>query len=73
VRHARASECRIRVGADGGDLVLEVADNGRGALRYDGFGADGMRERAAQIGGQLDIRRENGTRVTLRAPLDGGP
>jgi two-component system sensor histidine kinase DesK len=68
-RHARASACSIRVGADAGELVLEVADNGCGALRYDGFGTDGMRERAAQIGGRLSLVGENGTRVILRAPL----
>jgi two-component system, NarL family, sensor histidine kinase DesK len=68
-RHARACACSIRVGAEAGELVLEVVDNGRGALRYDGFGTDGMRERAVQIGGRLELLRENGTRVILRAPL----
>lgn len=70
VRHARASACSIRIAAEVGDLVLEIADNGRGAARYEGFGADGMRERAAQLGGALAIRRDGGTRLSMRAPLE---
>ncbi|MDQ0463327.1 two-component system sensor histidine kinase DesK [Caulobacter ginsengisoli] len=69
VRHARAKSCRIHVQAEAGQLVLEVADDGRGSARYEGFGTDGMRERAAEIGGALEIRRERGTRVILRLPL----
>ena len=71
-RHARASACTIRICAEARTLVVEITDDGRGALRYDGFGTDGMRERAAQIGGKLDVRRDKGTRVSLRAPLDEG-
>jgi two-component system sensor histidine kinase DesK len=72
VRHAHASACDVRIGADAGEIVLEVADNGRGAASYQGFGADGMRERAEKMGGRLELRRDNGTRVIVRAPMDGG-
>lgn len=69
VRHAHAGRCTIRTAMVQGEFLLEVADDGRGAHRYKGFGTDGMRERAARLGGRLDIRRDGGTVVKLRVPL----
>jgi len=58
VRHAgaRRAEVGIRYGED--RLVVEVTDDGRGApdpSRLGGHGLDGMRERAAALGGWLEV------------------
>jgi signal transduction histidine kinase len=59
------------------DFVLRVNDNGKGvpAPFLDGgkqghFGLQGMKERAARIGGtfSLDSSPASGTRITLRVP-----
>lgn len=71
VRHAHAGECRIQITAAQNELVLQIADNGRGAAAYEGFGTAGMRERASKIGGSVEIHRHNGTRVDVRIPLSG--
>ena len=73
-RHAGAAEAWVRLVVVDGTLRLEVEDHGRGlqsggARR--GLGLVAMRERAALVGGQLEIqpRREGGTLVTLSVPL----
>ena len=58
-RHADATVVRVRGSMDDSRLSLEVRDNGRGfdpaSLAMGSFGVAGMRERAAQIGGKLEI------------------
>jgi signal transduction histidine kinase len=53
-------------------VVLRVADNGAGfdpKQPVDGFGLRGMRNRAAQIGGRLNVHSgEAGTAVELEVP-----
>ncbi|OZB61068.1 MAG: two-component sensor histidine kinase [Lysobacterales bacterium 14-68-21] len=68
VRHARASEARIRLHCDLGEVVLEICDNGRGGIAEDGNGLRGMRERVRTLGGQLviDSPRGRGTHLTIR-------
>jgi len=74
-RHASASEVKIRLAEENGDLTLEVHDNGRG-IREDelananSLGVLGMRERALLLGGTLTIRGEpgQGTTVRIRIP-----
>jgi signal transduction histidine kinase len=57
-------------------VVLEVADDGVGfdplALSPgEGMGLDGMRERAAQIGGRIEVLSapQDGTRVKVEVPV----
>lgn len=79
VRHADARLVSIRVGTDGGDLVVTVDDDGRGrsegassARRGDGI--PGMRERTAALGGHLTAgpRADGGFRVHARLPRGVG-
>ena len=81
-RHAGATRIDVRLAYGRRRLALEVADDGRGvaeavlqAGRRDGhWGLVGMRERAAQIGGQLtvDSVAGRGTTVRLAVPLAAG-
>jgi len=75
VRHAAARTCSIALGTDADALVLEVADDGVGIApdARSGVGLVSLRERAAELGGTLDLRcpAEGGTTVTARLPLHG--
>jgi signal transduction histidine kinase len=78
VRHSSATRCRLRatVAADG--LELSVSDDGRGfdASRVNGrgVGLGGMAERAREIGGSVEVGRndEGGTTVMVRLPTREG-
>jgi PAS domain S-box-containing protein len=77
-RHARAKQVTIRLGRQKDDLVLEVADDGRGisaeaGRSTRGIGLLGMRERAVALGGRvsLDGSPGHGTTVRVRVPLAG--
>jgi signal transduction histidine kinase len=71
-RHAQARTATVRFALAGG-LEIEVADDGAGLPleRRAGVGLLSMRERAAELGGELRIepRPEGGTRVWARLPL----
>jgi signal transduction histidine kinase len=73
VRHAGAQRACVRVRVDGGELVLEVTDDGTGtpAPRDGGVGLGSMRERAEELGGRLEVtgRPGRGTRVVARLPV----
>jgi signal transduction histidine kinase len=76
VRHADASTASVSVRRDGGDLVAEVVDDGRGVGpgaregSPGGRGILGMRERAELLGGTLDAgpAAGGGFRVLARIP-----
>jgi two-component system sensor histidine kinase UhpB len=76
MRHAEASEIDVSLSCADAELVLSVADNGRGfpQAMTDGGGLTGMRERAMLIGAELDIDSSagGGVSVTLRLPLNRG-
>ena len=74
-RHAQATHAWVILGAGGGDLQIEVEDDGRGIVATDlaqprSLGLKGMRERVLYLGGTLDIGRapRGGTRVQARVP-----
>jgi two-component system sensor histidine kinase UhpB len=71
-RHAGATSVELRLAPRGEDVVLVVADDGRGVPRgADGTGLRGMRERAGLVGGTVDVARGEGggTVVTLVVPV----
>jgi signal transduction histidine kinase len=74
VKHARAQAVRVCIQAAGGDVLVEVQDNGHGfdtTARTDGFGLAGIRERVYLAGGTLEL--ESGKQGTLvRAKLPAG-
>ncbi len=81
VKHARATNIRLLLAFEPQRLRFSVRDNGIGfdatALpanghRQGGFGLVGIRERAAQIGGQLAVnsRLHEGTEIVIEIPLN---
>ena len=81
LRHAGAKRVAVRIVPSGSDVLLEVEDDGVGfdpAAVTLGSGVHGMRERAAVLGGDLEIDRATlgGTRIRflLRLlPAAAGP
>jgi len=73
LRHARASHASLELRPDGGDVLLEVVDDGRGfdgTVPRGGEGLRGMRERALLVGGTIAVESQPGagTRVRLVVP-----
>jgi signal transduction histidine kinase len=72
LKHAHASTVRVTLRAENGRVTLEIIDNGQGFDPADkshgGMGLANMRERAAALGGQLELDSVagQGTRVTVR-------
>lgn len=73
LKHAHASEVTVELRCEADELILVVADDGVGFDERTpgvetGLGLAGMQERAARLGGKLDIESDMGAgvRVTLR-------
>uniref|UniRef100_UPI001FECEA07 sensor histidine kinase n=1 Tax=Pseudonocardia pini TaxID=2758030 RepID=UPI001FECEA07 len=71
VRHGRASAVTVTLDLGPADLLLEVVDDGVGIA--EGVARSGLRnlaDRAAELGGSLDVRRlgDGGTRLSWRVP-----
>lgn len=75
VRHSGAGRCGISFERQGDAVTLTVEDDGRGThqgpLRH-GQGLAGMRQRLAELGGNLQISSTSGWRVTAFLPGDSG-
>lgn len=77
VQHADAKKVWLRIFVENNDLVVEVADDGRGFMTgAREAGADGqfnMKKRLEALGGQCTVESEpgQGTTVRLRVPLQG--
>ena len=79
-RHARSPLAKVRVSRRGSEVLVEVADRGKGippeklsGMRSDkklGVGIRGMTERVRQLGGRLDITSgSQGTVVVVKLPV----
>lgn len=83
-RHSGGSAARIEIDGSADGVHLRVKDNGRGISADElqkltdedvpvGVGVMGMRERARQLGGNIEISSgEDGTVVEAKIPLPGG-
>ncbi|MBK8478038.1 MAG: response regulator [Opitutaceae bacterium] len=76
IRHAKATRVEAHLAQEDQSLVLTVRDNGRGITEKEiahprSIGLIGMKERAAQVGGEISFvgQPAGGTTVTLRLPL----
>src|SRR5690606_24955218 len=82
VRHAGASEVRVSLASTADGISVEVEDDGRGLPATDvgdaslraGLGLTSMRERAALMGGTLELGEATlgGLRVAVRVPPPPG-
>ncbi|KPH97468.1 integral membrane sensor signal transduction histidine kinase [Actinobacteria bacterium OK074] len=79
-RHAHATRAVVELAADGAAVTLRVADDGGGfpapavledLARSGHFGLLGLTERAAVLGGRVELSRSplGGAEVTVRLPL----
>jgi signal transduction histidine kinase len=71
-RHSGSSICRVKMAFDARPFLVEVSDEGQGIIPggKSGYGLIGMRERAAGIGGRLEVvsTAGRGTTVFLFGP-----
>lgn len=76
-RHAGACECEVRIEVTEDDLRATISDTGRGfdSQQREGVGIQSMRERAAELGGELHILTNEPTgtivRVSIPVPTRG--
>lgn len=75
-RHARAKKVSVKIAAEPGELTISVVDDGvgfdtdnLGAMQ--GWGLEGMQERANLVGGAIEVNSApgQGTRVFFKVPL----
>lgn len=70
-RHSGSSICRVRMAFEAKPFLVEVSDEGKGitSSQSAGYGLVGMRERAAGVGGRLEVvSTGRGTTVFLFGP-----
>ncbi|HWR57813.1 MAG TPA: PAS domain S-box protein [Thermodesulfovibrionales bacterium] len=74
-RHAAATAVRVELKKQNSEVVLTVADNGKGITEEEmskpqSFGLIGMRERVRSFGGTLDVTgaQSGGTKVEIHIP-----
>ncbi len=79
IRHSGARHATVQLERVDGAAVLRIADDGRGfepgdVPRQGHFGLANLHERAATLGGALEIRSATGagTRIIATIPLDTG-
>jgi signal transduction histidine kinase/streptogramin lyase len=76
VKHSRATEASLRLALEADRLELVIQDDGAGfdpgIAKFSRNGLSNMRERIAEIGGQLEIfsQPQKGTRISLQVPLN---
>jgi PAS domain S-box-containing protein len=71
-RHSHADRAELAVRGRGGQIENRVRDVGIGfepSLVQEGFGLVGMRERAALVGGRLEVESSSGAGTTVRAQV----
>jgi signal transduction histidine kinase len=82
-KHAQATTVCVTLSYLGDTVILDVEDNGKGlmqkveardGLTSGGFGLVAMRERVAQLGGELFVESEpgEGTTLSISLPLENG-
>jgi signal transduction histidine kinase len=70
VKHASASHVRVEVFSDAGVLHIGVRDDGVGGASFArGSGLVGLKDRAAALGGRIDVRSEPGAGTALSVEL----
>jgi signal transduction histidine kinase len=71
-KHASAEHISVRLALSGGELVVAVADDGRGGADPAGSGLGGLRDRVEALGGTLALASTRGDGTTLEARFPTG-
>ena len=72
-KHSGAKEARVAISRHGGDLVIEIVDDGQGgALPDHGTGLAGLRDRLAALDGSLNVHSPPGGPTWIRAEIPRG-
>jgi signal transduction histidine kinase len=70
IRHANAAKVIVTLDRRPDSLTITIRDDGRGAMEVvEGNGVRGMRERATELGGRLDIGNSSATGTVVIAEL----
>jgi signal transduction histidine kinase len=71
VRHSGGQHCRVGIEVSDDAVRMWITDDGRGLPRplVDGVGLSAIRERAAELGGIVELTSTGGTTVTTVVPL----
>jgi two-component system nitrate/nitrite sensor histidine kinase NarX len=77
LKHAESDEIRVKINQKDGTIAVVVEDDGGGFDPLEEKGAEHvgmqlMRERAADVGGTLDIRSTPGRGTSIAATLPAG-
>jgi signal transduction histidine kinase len=73
VKHASATRAEVRASVQDGVLRVEVRDDGIGGADPDSHGLVGMSDRAAALGGRLDVDSPPGAGTSVVATLPIAP
>ena len=68
-KHAGATRVEIDIARDGGKLVVEVRDDGRGGADPNGAGLSGLRRRVEALDGRMQVESPRGGPTLVRAEL----
>lgn len=70
IKHARATELKLRITPSPSHLTIEITDNGTGfdPTTRKGNGLTNMRTRTQELHGTLEIESTTGTRITATVP-----
>ena len=71
-KHAQANEVYIELKSSQNTLIMMIQDDGIGIYNNRGKNGQGLRNmtmRAEKVGGQLQIKNNMGTNITLKAPV----
>jgi two-component system sensor histidine kinase DesK len=72
VKHSGATQCTISIEESATGLTVRIKDNGSGmpssASLRKGNGLRGMKERVEFVNGNMSIRSNKGTTITIRIP-----
>ena len=71
-KYSEATEIKIVIRKQENWLMVQIADNGKGFEideDNDGNGLKNMRNRATQLGGNFEIKSDDGTRIRISLPI----
>jgi two-component system, NarL family, sensor kinase len=71
VRHSGGRRCQVNIAVAADEVQMTICDDGRGLPDplVDGVGVSAIRERAAELGGTVELTSNGGTTITTVVPL----